>query len=301
MGYLNGGQWRIESVIPTRDQRYVRSPTTFRHKITADGSSGYLAESGRYHLYVSPSCPWAHRVLLALRLQGLEESISMSMADPLVGEQGWTFPQNSLDDLYLWQVYTRAVPNYTGRATVPVLWDKKRQTIVNNESREILRMLDREFISLARSPRSYCPSEKEYLIDQRIDEIHLVNNGVYRVGFAATQAAREEALKELFTALDRWEAFLSVQRFLCGDEITEADWCLFVTLIRFDCAYYGAFGCNLRRLTEYPHLQSYLWELYAVTGVAETCNFLAICRHYYLSYPSRLQNQEMFSKITQER
>lgn len=291
MGYLNNGDWIVETKLPTQQGRYVRSVTSFRERITADGSSGYPPESGRYHLYVSLSCPWAHRVLLMRQLKGLETVISVSVANPIVGEQGWEFSEQGdhSDPVYnfrfLWEVYRKAKADYTGRATVPVLWDRLTQTIVNNESLEIMRMLDLEFDAFAQLSVHFCTRETEVAINETIQALYPINNGVYRVGFAQTQSAYDEAITDLFAALDYWEEVLAQNRFLGGETITEADWCFFVTLIRFDCAYYEAFECNQRRIFEYPNLWRYLQELFALPGVAQTCNFQQIRHHYFLSYP----------------
>lgn len=294
MGYLENGRWIVETGLSTQQGRYVRTPTTFRERITADGSSGYPAESGRYHLYVSLSCPWAHRVLLVRKLRGLEEAISVTVADPVVDDDGWEFTERpgctadtECNTRFLREVYLRAKADYTGRATVPVLWDRVKNTIVNNESLEIMRMLDLEFDACAKLSVHFCTRESEAEVNEAIHAIYQsINNGVYRVGFARTQEAYDEAVTELFTALERWDKTLSQRRFLCGDAVTEADLCFFVTLIRFDCAYYGAFECNQHRIVEYPNLWRYIRELYFLSGVAETCNFDHIRQHYYLSYPN---------------
>lgn len=293
MGYFVDGKWIVESGPPSKKGRYVCTPTAFRERITADGSSSYPAAPDRYHLYVTLSCPWAHRVLLMRKLRGLEEVISISVADPVASENGWEFtdrlgcvPDTVNNAMFLRDIYIRATPEYTGRTTVPVLWDRGKNTIVNNESLEIMRMLDLEFDAYAKSSVHFYSPETANAIDETIRAIYQpINNGVYRAGFAQTQEVYEEAIAELFAALDYWEKNLSKHRFLCGDVVTEADLCLFVTLIRFDCAYYGAFECNKRRIVEYPNLWRYIRELYFLPGVAETCNFDHIREHYYLSHP----------------
>ena len=294
MGYFVDGKWIIESEPPSKKGEYMRTPTTFRERITADGSSSYPATPDRYHLYVTLSCPWAHRVLLMRKLKGLEKAISVSIADPVASKDGWEFtdrlgclPDTVNNARFLRDIYICANSNYTGRATVPVLWDQLTQTIVNNESLEIMRMLDLEFDACAESSVHFCTRETEAAINETIQALYPINNGVYRVGFAQTQSAYDEAIADLFAALDYWEQILAHNRFLSGEAITEADWCFFVTLIRFDCAYYEAFECNQRRIVEYPNLWRYLQELFALPGVAQTCNFQHIRQHYFLSYPKR--------------
>lgn len=292
-GMLINGEWRKEGYEKDSDGRFLRNPTTFRNWIKADGSSDFPPEAGRYHLYVSLACPWAHRVLIMRKLKGLEDAISLSIVDPYMGEDGWHFseeaeaiPDPIFGASYLRDIYVKADPNYTGRVTVPVLWDKKTGTIVNNESRELLRILDHEFQDIASNQTDYCPSNLKSTIDQTIDEIYNpINNGVYRAGFAQSQVAYEEAVTELFNALDHWETVLGKQLYLCGEEITEADWCLFTTLLRFDAVYYVHFKCNLYRIIDYPNLSRYLLDLYNQPGVKSTCNFNHIKQHYYRSHP----------------
>lgn len=292
-GMLINGEWRKEGYEKDSDGRFLRNPTTFRNWIKADGTSDFTPEAERYHLYVSLACPWAHRTLIMRKLKGLEDAITLSIVDPYMGEEGWQFsnaPGTIPDAIhganYLREIYIKADPNYTGRVTVPVLWDKKTGTIVNNESRELLRMLDHEFQGIARNQTDYCPPDLKETIDQTIDQIYQpINNGVYRAGFAQSQAAYEEAVTELFAALDSWEKVLSNQPYLCGDQITEADWCMFTTLFRFDPVYYVHFKCNLRRLIDYPYLWQYLLDLYHQPGVKETCNLDHIKQHYYRSHP----------------
>ena len=294
LGILAEGKW-----ISRRDQedeqgRFIRPSTTFRHKITADGSSGFKAESGRYHLYISWACPWAHRTAILRKLKGLEDAIGLSVVAAEIDQNSWEFsdepgaiPDTVNHTNYLWQLYLLAEPKYSGRVTVPVLWDKQTGTIVNNESREIIRMLDTEFDSIAQKDVNFYPEDLRSKIDETIDAIYQpINNGVYRAGFATTQLAYEEAVTELFDALDYWEGVLAKQRYLCGDIITEADWCMFTTLLRFDSVYYVHFKCNLRRIVDYPNLWNYLKDLYQQPGVKETCNLDHIKRHYYKSHPN---------------
>lgn len=293
MGKLVDGVWTREDYLSDEKGGFLREPTTFRDRITADGSSGFPAEPGRYHLYVSLACPWAHRTLILRKLKGLEDAIGVSVVDPYMGDDGWFFsdsPGATRDEVngadYLWQVYVKARPGMTGRVTVPVLWDKVRGTIVNNESREIARMLDTEFDAFAKNRVTLYPREFAERIDALVDEMYeTVNNGVYRAGFARTQAAYEEAVRSLFSALDRYEAILSKQRYLCGDVLTEADVFLFTTLYRFDPVYYVHFKCNVRRIADYPALSAYLRDLYQTEGVAETCNLDHVKQHYYRSHP----------------
>ena len=295
LGILADGKW-----IPRREQedsdgRFVRPSTTFRNKITADGSSGFQAEKGRYHLYISWACPWAHRTAIMRSLKGLEDAISLSVVGAVIDQNSWEFsetePGSIADSVngknYLWEVYLKAEPNYSGRVTVPVLWDKEKETIVNNESREIIRMFDTEFNAFASSKADLLPEDLKEKVEETIDAIYQpINNGVYRAGFATTQSAYEEGVKDLFAGLDYWEGVLSKQRYLCGDRLTEADICLFTTLLRFDVVYYVHFKCNLRHVWDYPNLWNYLKDIYQHPGVKETCNFDHIKRHYYKSHPN---------------
>ncbi|MEJ1931303.1 glutathione S-transferase family protein [Nostoc sp. NIES-2111] len=293
LGVLKDGQWISERDQEDSQGKFVRPSTTFRNQITADGSSGFKAESGRYHLYISWACPWACRTAIMRQLKGLENVIGLSVVAPVIEQNSWEFsdepgciPDTVNGTQYLWQVYLKADSNYSGRVTVPVLWDKQTRTIVNNESREIIRMLDTEFESLAEKHINFYPQHLQKVIDETIDAIYQpINNGVYRAGFATSQSAYDEAVTELFAALDYWENILGKQRYLCGDQITEADWCMFTTLFRFDAVYYVHFKCNLHRIVEYPHLWNYLKELYQFPGVRETCNLDHIKRHYYKSHP----------------
>ena len=291
MGMLVEGEWKTENMLRDEDGRFVRSDTSFRDRVTADGSSGFPAEAGRYHLYVSWACPWAHRTAIMRRLKGLEDTISLSSVAAFMGEDGWTFSEEFKDPLHgaghLREVYTRADPGYTGRVTTPILWDKERETIVNNESREVIRILDTEFEEYAATEADFFPEGLREEIDDTISAIYNpINNGVYRSGFASTQSAYDEAVTELFDALDYWESVLSEQRYLCGGVVTEADWCMFTTLARFDPVYHYHFKCNLRRISDYPNLWGYLRDLYQTPGVAETVDFDHIKRHYYTSHGS---------------
>ena len=290
LGILADGKWISERDQEDSKGRFVRPSTTFRNKITADGSSGFKAESGRYHLYISWACPWAHRTAIMRQLKCLDDVISLSVVAPEIEQNGWEFsdepgciPDTVNDTRYLWEIYLKADPNYSGRVTVPVLWDKETSTIVNNESREIIRMFDTQFDDVAGKDVNFYPENLRAVVDAIYQPI---NNGVYRAGFATTQSAYEEAVTELFDALDHWEGVLAEQRYLCGDRITEADWCIFTTLLRFDAVYYVHFKCNLRRIVDYPNLWNYLKELYQLRGIKETCNIDHIKRHYYKSHPN---------------
>jgi putative glutathione S-transferase len=292
MGRMVDGTWTTEWYTPDEEGRFVRGETRFRDRVTADGSSPFRPEAGRYHLYVSLACPWAHRTLIMRRWKNLESAITLSVVDPFMGDDGWTFsdapgaiPDSVNGATRLWEIYKKARADYTGRVTVPVLWDKPTGTIVNNESREILRMLDLEFAAAGAAPVSHCPEALRPEIDRTIEAIyHPINNGVYRAGFATTQRAYDEAVAELFAALDEWDGVLAGRRYLCGDTLTEADVCMFTTLVRFDAVYHGHFKCNLRRIADYPHLSGYLRDLYQTPGVAETVNFDHIKQHYYRSH-----------------
>lgn len=292
-GMMIDGQWKHEGYEKDEKGRFQRNPTTFRDRITADGSSNYPAVANRYHLYVSYACPWAHRTLIMRELKGLTDAISISVVDPFMGEDGWQFsdfPGTIPDTLnhtqYLREVYAIADSNYTGRVTVPILWDKKTSSIVNNESREIIRMLDTQFEEIAQNKIDLYPQELQEQIDGAIDRIYEpINNGVYKAGFAKSQSAYKEAFQELFAALDDWENVLTKQKYLCGDRLTEADICMFTTLFRFDAVYYVHFKCNLRHIWDYSHLWNYLKKIYRHPGVKETCNLEHIKLHYYQSHP----------------
>jgi putative glutathione S-transferase len=292
MGHLENGVWREGRETRTVNGEFVRRESQFRDRVTSDGSSGFPAEAGRYHLYVSSACPWAHRSLIFRRLKRLEDAISISIVEPVVVNEGWSFgtgpgciPDTVNEFHHLHQVYSKAKPDYIGRVTVPVLWDRKQGTIVNNESSEIIRMLNSEFESFTASHDDYYPRRLRVEIDAVNTVVYEnINNGVYRCGFAATQEAYERAFDALFGALDEMEARLDRSRYLVGDRITEADWRLFPTLVRFDAVYSGHFKCNLRRIEDYPNLSNYLRDLYQVPGVSETVDMDHIKRHYYASH-----------------
>lgn len=301
MGVMIDGCWhdRWYDTEATRG-RFVRSESQFRNWITPDGApgpsgaGGFKAEPGRYHLYVSLACPWSHRASIFRVLKGLENIISLSVTHWSMGSDGWTFrngpgvvSDSILGANYLYQIYAAAVSNYSGRVTVPVLWDKKTGTIVSNESSDILRILNSAFDEAGARRGDYYPVALRGEIDALNDEIYgRVNNGVYRAGFATTQEAYEEAVYPLFETLDRLEVRLSANRYLCGDRITEADWRLFATLVRFDAVYFGHFKCNLHRIVDYPNLWAYTRELYQWPGVRETTDFHHIKQHYYGSHTS---------------
>ncbi|MEH2367957.1 glutathione S-transferase family protein [Nostoc sp.] len=290
-GMMIEGKWTTDGNKSDPNGKFNETPTTFRDRITADASNGFKAEAGRYHLYISLACPWAHRTLIMREIKGLNDAISVSIVDPIMSDQGWMFSETpgAIPDWvnhtqYLQEIYLKADPKYTGRITVPVLWDKQTQTIVNNESREIMRMFDVEFGELATQKIDLYPRDLQHQIDETIDAIYLpINVGVYRAGFATSQAAYEDAVTELFESLDRWEAILSQQRYLCGNQLTEADICMFVTLYRFDSVYYSHFKCNLRRIIDYPNLWNYLLDLYQRPEFKATCNLDHTKRGYYMS------------------
>ncbi len=293
MGKLIDGVWHdVGYDTKKTGGRFVRRESQFRNWVTADGSSGFAAEPGRYHLYVSLACPWAHRTLIYRRLKGLEAVIPVSVVHWHMAENGWEFGDGSDctgDRLggraYLHQLYSDAEADYTGRVTVPVLWDTRTHTIVNNESSEIIRMFNSAFDAWGDAGLDLYPADLRGEIDALNETVfRKVNNGVYKAGFATSQAAYEEAFDDLFATLDELEARLARQRYLLGDRLTEADWRLFTTLLRFDPVYYGHFKCNQRRLVDYPHLWAYTRELYQVPGVAETVNFRHIKHHYYVSH-----------------
>jgi glutathionyl-hydroquinone reductase len=293
MGLLVEGVWKD---VP-RDTRktggeFVRIESAFRDRVTADGSSGLRAEAGRYHLYVALSCPWAHRTVIYRAMKGLERAISLSAVDPHMGPNGWTFsdrpgcvPDTVNGASYLYEVYVKAQPGYSGRVTVPVLWDRKTGTIVNNESSEIIRMLNREFDAYAeRSLPDLYPEALRSEIDRWNELIYpTVNNGVYRAGFAAAQDKHESAVRALFDTLAMLERHLATNRYLCGERLTEADWRLFPTLVRFDLVYHYHFKCNLARIRDCPSLWAYTRELYQYPGVAQTVDLEQIKEHYYRS------------------
>jgi glutathionyl-hydroquinone reductase len=295
MGMLVDGQWRDEDppAETGKTGAFQRVESAFRDRVTADGSSGFKAEAGRYHLYVAYTCPWAHRTQIYLALKKLTGAISVAIAIPGLRDHGWTFEDNpTFPDCppdrvngfhYLHEAYSASDPHYTGKVTVPTLWDKKTKRIVNNESSEIIRMLDAEFAGVGASTTEFYPKALRGEIDRINAQIYAtVNNGVYRCGFAKSQAAYEEAYDGLFATLDEVETRLGRQRYLAGNQITEADWRLFPTLVRFDVAYFSLFKCNRQRIADYPNLLNYMRELYAVPGIAETVK----PRYYVMGYYS---------------
>jgi putative glutathione S-transferase len=295
MGILVDGQWRDEEFAQETGHagNFQRMDSIFRDRITADGASGFKAEAGRYHLYVAHGCPWAHRTLIYLALKKLKGAISVAIAIPGLATEGWTFEDNpafpdcAADRVngfrFLHQAYTASEPHYTGKVTVPTLWDKKTRRIVNNESSEIIRMLNSEFAGIGAEPTDFYPKPLRAEIDGINEQTYAnINNGVYRCGFARSQAAYEDAYDALFATLDEIEARLGRQRYLVGNQITEADWRLFPTLVRFDVAYFSLFKCNRNRIADYPNLLNYVRELYAVPGVAETVT----PRYYVMGYYS---------------
>lgn len=296
MGFFVEGQWHEDTEANRHERgRFVRTPSSYRNWITADGrpgpsgEGGFPAEPGRYHLYVAHACPWAYRTTLFRKLKKLDDAISITIAAPLYGERSWRFsdepgciPDTANGKKELWEVYLLANPKYSGRVTVPVLWDKQRRTIVNNESSEIIRMLNSAFNAYTGDHTDYYPEPLRQEIDRINDVVYTtVNNGVYRSGFAVTQEAYEEACHALFNTLDMLDDRLSRQRWLVGNQITEADWRLFSTMIRFDAVYHYHFKCNLKRIIDYPNLSNYVRDLYQRPGVAETVNLDHIKRHYY--------------------
>jgi putative glutathione S-transferase len=293
MGLLIDGVWH-DKPRESKEGRFVRAETVFRNWVTADGATGFKAEAGRYHLYVAYACPWAHRTLIFRALKGLKDAISLSVVDPLMAENGWTFsegpgcmPDSVNGARYMHEVYVKAQSDYSGRASVPVLWDKRQGTIVSNESSEIIRMLNDAFAGIAKDDTDYYPLALRGEIDRVNARVYEdVNNGVYKCGFATSQAAYEEAYDALFAALDDLEARLGRQRYLVGDRITEADWRLFTTLVRFDPVYHGHFKCNRQRLVAFPNLWAYTRALYQVPGVAATVHMDHIKQHYYRSHTS---------------
>ena len=295
MGSLVDGVWVEEDDVNSSSGSFVRPESVFRHWITKDGApgphgdGGFEAEPGRYHLYVSHNCPWAYRAVLFRRLKGLEDIISIAISASSRKDEGWTYvpEKGCIPDAingvhYLHEAYTKADPHYSGRVTVPTLWDRKRGTVVNNESSEIIRMFNSAFDNVGASGPDYYPAFLQDEIDAVNEEVYnYINNGVYRCGFAATQAAYEEAFGKLFDTLDAMEARLSHQRYLVGNQITEADWRLFSTLLRFDIVYYGLFKCNKKHIYEYPNLWNFTLELYQHPGVEEITNLSHIKQGYY--------------------
>lgn len=296
MGLLVNGVWKDQWYdTSATGGRFVRKDAAFRNFITRDGapgpsgSGGFKAESGRYHLFVSHACPWAHRTMIFRKLKGLEDHISLSAVEALMLKNGWEFkePEPVTGARYAWNIYAKADPEYTGRATVPVLWDMAQETIVSNESSEIIRMFNSEFNDLTGSTLDFYPEALRGDIDAINERIyHAVNNGVYKSGFATTQEAYEDAVTTLFEVLDDLETLLGRRRYLVGDQLTEADWRLFTTLVRFDAVYVSHFKCNIRRIADYPNLSNYLRELYQVPGIAETVDMPTIKLHYFGSHES---------------
>ena len=301
MGQLIDGDWFTGWYDTSKTGgRFERTSPRFRNWVTADGEpgpsgeGGFEAKPGRYHLYVSYACPWAHRTLILRALKELDDLITVSVVAPKMAEEtGWTFlGEGSTGDEvngkdHLWQVYTEALPDYSGRVTVPVLWDKQRRTIVSNESADIIRMLNSAFDGITGNSDDYYPAPLRQVIDDINSRVYNdINNGVYKAGFATTQEAYEEAAVALFDALDWVEGLLGETPYLTGDGITEADWRLFTTLVRFDAVYHGHFKCNRRRIADYEHLPQYLEALYHVPGVAGTVHMDHIKTHYYWSHPT---------------
>lgn len=299
MGMLVDGIWHSDDSSLVDDSGKLQRPqSVFRNWITPDGAagptgeSGFAAEPGRYHLYIARACPWAHRATLLRELKGLQQMIGLSVTHWLMADDGWTFapgPGVTGDPLHgavtLWQLYVRADPHYTGRVTVPVLWDTRRETIVSNESADIIRMFNSAFDGVGALPGDFAPAALLGEMDALNARIYDgLNNGVYKAGFATSQSAYEEAAAGVFDTLDWLEAHLSTRSWLCGDTQTEADWRLFTTLLRFDAVYHGHFKCNLRRLVDYPVLTAYAKRLYAEPAVAPTVDFDHIRKHYYQSH-----------------
>ncbi len=292
MGLLQNGQW-VDQWYDTKKSggEFRRQDSRFRSWLTADGSAGpsgsagFKAEPGRYHLYVSLACPWAHRTLIFRELKDLGKMIDVTVVEPLMLGNGWELKGDQYGLEYLYQLYLKADPDYEGRVTVPVLWDKQEQTIVSNESAEIIRMFNTAFNGLTGNDSDYYPQQLQAQIDLVNERVYdAINNGVYRAGFATTQQAYEEAYYKLFDALDWVEQTLARQRYLAGDRLTEADWRLFTTLIRFDAVYHGHFKTNRQRIADYPAMSNYLRELYQQPGIAQTVNFEHIKQHYYGSH-----------------
>jgi len=307
MGLLVDGQWKTDWYdTKSTGGRFERKSPSFRNWVTTDGSagptgvSGFKAEPNRYHLYISLACPWAHRTTIYRKLKGLEDMISLSTVHWFMADNGWTFetgkgviPDSVNGAEFMHQIYTAAIPDYSGRVTVPVLWDKETKTIVSNESSEIIRMFNSAFDGIGAVAGDYYPEALRERIDSLNDRVyHTVNNGVYKAGFATTQDAYAEAVVPLFDTLDWLDNILSTQRYLTGKTITEADWRLFATLVRFDPVYVGHFKCNIRRIMDYQHLSGYVRDLYQQPGIAATINMQHIKDHYYASHetvnPSRV-------------
>ena len=295
MGMLVEGKW-TDKWYDTKSTggRFKRKESSFRNWIRADGSTDFEPESGRYHLYVSLACPWAHRTLIYRRLKGLEEHITISVVNPFMLENGWTFEEGDgvIPDTvngaeYLHQIYTAAKAGYTGRVTVPVLWDRSHRTIVSNESSEIIRMFDEEFGQLTGHKPSFRPLSLVDEIDPLNDRIYTgFNNGVYKAGFATSQESYNEEVTQIFEVLDEMEEILTTNRYLTGDQVTEADWRFLPTLLRFDPVYVGHFKCNLRRIADYPNIHNYMVDLMKTYDLADTFNLEHVKNHYYGSHPT---------------
>ena len=298
MGLLINGEWQEQEPAAPKDGHFLRGDSSFRNWITSDGrpgptgQDGFRAMAGRYRLYVSLACPWAHRTLIVRVLKGLQDIIPISVTHWLMAERGWTFatgegviPDPLYSSRYLYELYARADDDYSGRATVPILWDQHTQTIVNNESADITRMLGSAFDQIGASSGDYYPQPLRAEIDTINQRVYdTLNNGVYQAGFATTQTAYEAAVAPLFETLDWLEDRLSQSRFLCGETLTEADIRLFTTLVRFDLVYYGHFKCNIRRIVDYKQLWAYTRDIFQLPGIAETVDFGHIKRHYYMSH-----------------
>lgn len=291
MGMLIDGVWQDENQFPTGENgEFVRAPSVLRHWVRADGSTPFAPEADRYHLYVSYACPWAMRIIIMRHFKGLETAIGLSKVNDLLTSDGWHFSEDGHQDhlfesQFLRDIYLKSDANYTGRVTVPVLWDKQSQQIVSNESSELLRMLGSEFDAIASLDYDFYPEALRAQIDEINDYVYdTVNNGVYKCGFAKSQEAYDEAFDNLFTALDTLEAKLDQQRYLVDNTFTEADIRLFTTLIRFDSVYVGHFKCNSRRIEDYPNLSNYIRELYQMPAMREATDFSSIKNHYYMSH-----------------
>jgi putative glutathione S-transferase len=299
MGLLVEGKWSTDWYdTKSTDGKFVRKDAHFRNWITADGKAGptgiggFNAESNRYLLYISLACPWAHRTLIFRALKGLEKMISVSVVNAYMGDEGWSFKPgkgvvadsvNNVSNLH--EIYTLAMPDYTGRVTVPILWDKQQETIVSNESADIIRMFNSAFDDVGAAAGDYYPTHLRAEINETNELVyHSINNGVYKAGFATTQAAYDEAVQDVFLALEKIEHRLSSQRYLTGTQSTEADWRLFTTLVRFDAVYVGHFKCNKKRIADYPALSNYVRDLYQTSGVADTVDLEYIKAHYYGSH-----------------